>query len=284
MRLVYSANLHTKLLFGICFVVFAMASTASAQRQQVVEQAATPSPDFKIVTEVVRPGSNQVISRNQTLFQSNIVYDVRYDPASPANPIEFTIYEPKNHKFILLDVRRKFRLELDTFHLLRIVDDMRKELEANPQTVHLAKQDFVENFDSEKQQVIVQNDVVSYSAIGQRPSPDSLLPLYHDFLDQFTRLSSTNPNSFPPFARIRLNQSIKKYGFVPAIVSRTIKASPRNTKPFTVSTQHQLVASLSDQDKSLVRTAKLYWTQFSRVDLAKYRGIAEVRSDSRSPQ
>jgi len=258
--------------------MFALTCIATAQQPTDASPAIAP-PDFKIITKVIGTGSNQSISHNQTIFHSNIVCDVRYDPAAPTNPIEFTIYEPKNHKFILLDVRRKLRLELDTLQLLRIVDGMRKELESNPQTVHLASQDFQETFQAGKQQIVVANDFVSYSAIGQRPSDATLLPRYHDFLDQFTRLSSTNPNSFPPFARIRLNQSIKKYGLVPTVVSRSIKGNSGNP-PITASTRHQLVASLSNRDRELVESAKQYWTQFSRVDLAKYRGIAEVRSAS----
>ena len=156
---------------------------------------------------------------------------------------------------------------------------MRKELESNPQTEHLAKQDFQENFDVKQQRVVVENDFVSYSAIGQRPREDSLLPRYHDFLDQFTRLTSTNPNSFPPFARIRLNEAIKKYGFVPTVVSRSIKGNAGDP-PITASTRHQLVVPLSDQDRGLVQTAKQHWTQFPRVDLAKYRGISEIRAES----
>ncbi len=263
-----------RLQTAFCCLLYMAAITGVAWTQDPTASEApakdTTSADFKISTSVYVPHSTTPVSENLTLFQGGLVYDIQF---ANRKPTEFSIFNSRTNKFVLLDVRKQKRLELDKIQLLQYLSGMKQELEANETMAPLSKTDFQEHYDIDKQTLTIDNSILTYSAQGERPADDSVLPRYHDFLENFTMLSATKPRSFPPFARIYLNRAIKKYGFVPTTVSRTIKENAFSRSSGIATSSHRLAMSLTKNDLDWIQLAKKHWTQFPKVDLSEYLSI-----------
>lgn len=229
--------------------------------------------EFKIETEVFGDDPQSPVSRNLTLFSENLVFDFRFSRNSAGEPDEITIFDSSQRNFILLDSKRKTRLKIDNLQLLRILDGMGKDLKENGATGYLVFGEFQEDYQSRTNRVTVSNDFISYSAAGERPINESILKLYFEFVDHYTLLSVTDPRRMPPFARLQLNNAVKKYGFIPAQISLIVKPSDFNSIGFEAASRHRVKEELDSGDQKLIANARKNWAEFRQVDLAEYRGL-----------
>ena len=238
--------------------------------------------DFKILTKIFVDGYSAPVSSNSTLFQKGLVFDFQV-PSGQTEASAVTIYDSRNRKFVLLDLTRKVKLNLDSLQLLRIFDGMKKDLESNDRTKHLVSSEYSEKFDIDKMELVVENDFVDYRVIGERPKFDSILPRYHEFLDQYTFLTATDPERTPPIARIHLNRAIKKYGLMQKEVVRRVKENDFHAgtlRASKVSSRHTLEMLISGEDQAKIDLAKQHWMRFKEVDLAKYYEIDVMSADA----
>ena len=229
--------------------------------------------EFKILNQVFagEPGTgNQPNSTVLTLFQGPRVFDFRFSRAGEI--CEIVVFDNKTRGFTLLDVERKIRLKVDNLQLMRVLDGMRNELKESPKVQHLLFEDVQEFFDDEKQLIEVASDRIKYEVEGHRPEQDLVLAAYLRFLDNYTLLGVTDPRRIPPFARMRLNRAIKKYGIVPSLVKLTTLDSSGQIELLATS-RHRLELSLTKEDRSRIELARKYWVEFRQVDLTYYRSI-----------
>ena len=78
----------------------------------------------------------------------------------------------------------------------------------------------------------------------------------------------------PPFARIELNASLKKYGFIPKEVQVSLIPSlDPPSEPIQLKTTHSLMWELSEKDKQRIASAKRYWMEFEEVSLSEFRQL-----------
>jgi hypothetical protein len=121
--------------------------------------------------------------------------------------------------------------------------------------------------------VNLDGEVISYKFKGSRPNDTTILADLHQFLDNYTLLQATDPKNLPPFPRMRLNQTIKKYGWFPTEIQ--LHASKNNffRTSFWITSKHTLVNELSENDKEQIQKAKSKWMSFERVNLSEYRGL-----------
>ena len=94
----------------------------------------------------------------------------------------------------------------------------------------------------------------------------------------FTLVQITDPKKLPPFARLRLNESIRRIGWVPDRVEISVGMSDFFPSSFKARTEHKIVMEVTDRDRAEVALAKKNWRALPEVTLAKYRGLREKSS------
>lgn len=236
--------------------------------------------EFKIHNEVFVGGRSLAASSNLTLFQDRRVFDFRYLEGGTKIG-EIAIFDAQDRSFVLLDVERKLRLEIDNIQLLRILEGMRNELKNSPKVAHQLFDDATEEFDAAANSIRVGNSRIKYDVVGKRPEEDQLLAAYLRFLENYTLLGATDPLRMPPFARIKLNRSIKKFGIMPESVSLKIFDQDGVSIEVAAKSQHKLETELSSQDRQLISLARQYWMEFEQVGIARYRSIEFADSQSK---
>jgi len=157
--------------------------------------------------------------------------------------------------------------------LLKMVDQLRRETINNAKASFLVTQPFTETDDWSSNTVSLESDSFRYVLKGSRPSTESILPRYYDFLDQFTRLSASDPKRVPPFPRLALNKTIKTHGWIPTKVDVQVKPNSLFKDAFSASSKHVLIMSLSDGDRERIKFARKCWAEFQTCSLTEYRQI-----------
>jgi len=229
--------------------------------------------EFRIESQVYDANSKLPVSQNVTLFSQGVVFDFRMSNDAQPKPLEIIVYNSRNRMLVLLDPTRQIRLELADLSLLRIVDGVRRETMQDKRTSFLVENDFEEIADWSTKWVTLNSPQIVYRFKGEQPKDVSILPLYFEFLENFTRLGATDPTKIPPFPRMKLNQSIKRLGWIPSEVQITVSQNSLFREGFTAKSKHTLITQLSSKDRERVDLAKQYWQTFKNVKLDEYRGL-----------
>jgi len=229
--------------------------------------------EFRIESQVYDANSKLPVSQNVTLFSQGLVFDFRMSNDAQPKPLEIIVYNSRNRMLVLLDPTRQIRLELADLSLLRIVDGVRRETMQDKRTSFLVENDFEEIADWSTKWVTLNSPQIVYRFKGEQPKDVSILPLYFEFLENFTRLGATDPTKIPPFPRMKLNQSIKRLGWIPSEVQITVSQNSLFREGFTAKSKHTLITQLSSKDRERIDLAKQYWQTFKNVKLDEYRGL-----------
>ncbi len=256
-----SKSLSVGLILGLVFACSAVAQS------------------YRMETHVYQANDDSIVARNLTLFDGGLIIDFRLDPDLTGTSIrEITIYDQTRQTFVLLDVEREIKLELDRSRLIQILESLRAELQTNEATRYLADVKFVEREDIDQNRIELDGGWVQYVVSGRHPAETSVLPLYQDFLDHFTMLSASDPMSLPPFARLSFNRVLKKYGWLADRIELTIAPQDQILPAIHVYSTHLWGMKLSPKDRSHLETARKYWAQFRSVNLAEYRGLSAAEA------
>lgn len=233
--------------------------------------------EFRIESQIYMGESTLPVSQNVTLFSEKLVCDFLMSNEVDPHPIEIVVLDPHQHLLVLLDVRQQIRVEIPDLQVLRLLDELRRETKQNEQAKFLLEDSFEEDTDWSQGFVTLTSPSIVYRFKGEQPKQVMILPKYFEFLDSFTNLNATDPKKMPPFPRIRLNQSIKKLGWIPTEVQMSIIPNGFFREPMRAESKHTMTMGLTDKDRALIVAAKQYWTQFKAVTLTKYRGIEQPK-------
>lgn len=236
-------------------------------------QAQTRTPKFRIESQVYVDGDQTPVSQNVTLFDDGVVYDLQMETSANRLPSEIVIFDERRRELILLDVGRKLAWTIADLRLMKMLDQLRRETLNNDKTSFLVNDSFTETHDWSSDIVTLESQSIHYRVKGKRPADDTLLPRYYDFLDQFTRLSASDPKRVPPFPRLTLNKSIKAMGWIPSEVKVKIDPNSLFKEPFSAISKHVLVMSLSEADQDRIKFARKCWLEFESCTLSEYRQI-----------
>jgi hypothetical protein len=230
--------------------------------------------DFRIETEVFRGDSTEPISENLTLFSGNLILDFMLPTDRTRFPDEIVIYQSREKQFVLLDTRRKIKTEILEGEVLKIVAALQNSTLADDANRFLFQPGFEEHFDISTGRLTLESEQLTYEVRGERPRDDEQLHRYFEFISQFARLNATDPRRMPPFARLKLNNALKKYGIMPDEVRLTLVPSLNPpADPIVLRTTHNVIAPLSDKDNKRIESAKRYWMDFKSVSLAEFRNF-----------
>lgn len=258
------------LLLTSIFLIAAPAQFTLAQIDRELE--------FKINTKMFVDDSKESVFSNKTIFSEGLIFDFPL-AAGSASPDEILIYDSNLKTISLLDLKRQMQLKLLDVQLKKMVAGVRQQMASEDRTRMMAEQTFEEQVDTEHNSLVLTGDQnMTYRLHGAAPKSAKVLSAYFEFLDVFTQVQITDPKKLPPFARLRLNQSIRRTGWIPDRVDMSIGKSEFFAEPFKAHTKHELIMEVTDRDRSEIALAKKSWAALPEVSLAKYRGLPETKS------
>jgi len=231
---------------------------------------------FRIESQLVLNNGKQPSTENLTLFDNNVIYDFSFVPDGTQTTLEVTVYDSARKKFVLLDVRREMRLEIEQFEVVQMLEQLRQQLTDDPLTAWLAFPGFQETIDLDAGTISLVSENVTYVAKCEKPRNASVQALLYEFMEQFTMLRATDPRSMPPFARMQLNQALRKYGLAPLEIDLTVESRGLASKNLKAKSHHSMVSQLSSTDRERIETTRKQWISFKQVDLATYRELVAV--------
>jgi hypothetical protein len=247
------------------------AATMLALFLLVMFSALLHAENFRIESRIFHGAEVQPAFRNLTLFQRNVVYDFLEGPGS-----ETTIYEPHLGTFTLLDAERKVKTTLDRETLGKFVAGI-KVLAGRKDSLYreAAEPKFEIAFDERLQQLTLAGKMIHYTAQGQPFPNDKAASDYREFVDMYTRLNATQPNSLPPFARLELNAALAERGLCPTLVERKIisKGPLGGGGETIVRSEHTVAARILESDQRRIDLASRQRVEFEAVDFGQYRQI-----------
>jgi hypothetical protein len=230
--------------------------------------------EFRIETEVTNLDTNETVSENLTLFDENIIVDFMLKPDKTRFPVEIVAYVVNEKRFVLMDTMRKVKTELVESELLKILAALQGSAFVNDDNRFLFQPEFEESIDPSTGWLELRSPQLIYRMRGQRPENELALHKYFEFIDQFARLNATDPRRMPPFARLKLNQSIKKQGVIPEQVEMTLVPDKLGNEPeIRMCSKHVVMWELSETDRQRIESAKRYWMEFENIGLKRYRGL-----------
>lgn len=276
-----SSALLAKLLVTLrCIAIGCLVAGTSkplvAQSLLADSVANLPKVQFAIDSELFVENETQSASRNLTLFDNGIVYDYSFLPNKTNT--EIIIYDSNRKQTTLIDMQRKIRLELHAVQIIRMLDNSRIDAVADDRSRFLVEDDYEEVIDAEERTIDLTGANITYHVQGIVAVEEKMLPAYLDFLGAFTRLQATDPKKLPPFPRMRLNNSIRRVGWIPTRVDIKVAQNDLFKKSFQAHTTHKLINHLTDDHQKMIQDAKRYWMSYQPVDLTVYRNL---KSDSK---
>ncbi len=234
--------------------------------------------EFKIETAIYAGDSKVPVAQNVTLFQGDLVVDLKIDSATPPNIVDTKVYDSRQKLVALLDHTRKIRLEISDNRLLQMVEGLRRDISQKKNLQFLVDETFTESQELEASRIRLTSPSIRYLVEGQRPADTSYLKIHGEFLDIFSRLNASDPGGFPPFARLKLNQSIKKMGWIPSAVEIEMEPNALVTNGLKMKSTHILIDGLSKDDNTRIESAKNQWLSYQAVNLLEFRGIEKTAS------
>jgi len=234
------------------------------------------SQEFKVETAIYAADAKQPVAQNVTLFQNDVVVDLKVDFANPPNVLETKVYDSRQKKVALLDHVKQVHVEISDNHLLQMVDGLRRDISQRDELQFLVNEVFTEAQELEISRLVLASPTIKYVVEGQRPTDAGCLKIHGEFLDIFTRLNASDPGGFPPFARMRLNESIKKMGWIPTSVEVEFGSNALLPKGLKMKSTHVLIEGLSKEDTAKIEMAKKQWLGYTPVSLLKFRGIKQT--------
>jgi len=231
--------------------------------------------EFRVESQVFVEGTATPVSENLTLFNGQIAYDFQLATDGSNAVKEVVVFDARNRQFVLLDIKREIRTDIAEYEILKMVENLRGVSEIDEDTNFLLNPRFELEVDHTKKTISLTNDDMTYRATGAENVNRDALGIYFDSMDQMTRLSASDPTRLPPFARLALNQEIRRNSFFPAEIQVTYRAGAVTKDEFSARSKHTPVWQLSKEDHLRIQKAKQQWMQFEKVSLGVYRGLEQ---------
>jgi hypothetical protein len=253
-------------VFALLLVVTAFAETAGELSAQ----------QFRIETEVFA-AAEQVVARSLTIFDGKVAYDfLMTSEEGTAVPPRFAVeevvvFDQVAQKIILLDQKNRHRLEIGHSELLSLVAGMRASDVLRSRDEFLLEPKLTESFDPERGVLELSSTRLTYLVAGQSLADTQTLAHYYSFADWAARLNVTDSRKLPPFARLQLNQAMKRRGWIPTEVQ--FQLTSLEGQVISATAKHHTLFQLSDNDQHRIDSVQKQLTEFPSVSLSRYRNL-----------
>jgi hypothetical protein len=264
-------KMFSRWLIGLAIAAMAWPWTAAGQ-------------DFRVDTEMFQNQEKAPYFQTLTIFAEGIVYDFCL-----TEPLEATVFDPRNGRFTLLDEKRKVKATVRTQELLdfclALEDQAAKEKDrlfsfcAVPQFETTEKE--IERNGQMHVELRMAGKPLTYVALGQRPERKEAVGAYRHFTDWCARLNATRPGNLPPGARLALNQALAEHELLPLEISRTTAADLPFGRKLEIKSQHLVNWTLSGEDRKKIDRAADMMAAFRTISYDEYRNPAKKPSDAK---
>lgn len=221
---------------------------------------------------VVRLENDNVLTqiKTSTIFSDGAVFDFIGDNG------EITIYRPDSKNFILLDPIHRIQTELALEDIDQFLDRIRELLVQKDDKFNqfMAKPEFDFSKSEDDKEFLFQSKWIDYR-IKTVPFEDpGIIDSFFDFSDAYSKLNIyLNPGTTTPFARIHINQILKKEVRFPE--QFTLSVYPGGKRLFSravkIESRHTIIRRLSEKDKGRIIRALHFVEQFQKLPFGKYQ-------------
>ncbi|MBL8891359.1 MAG: hypothetical protein JNL67_15370 [Planctomycetaceae bacterium] len=231
---------------------------------------------FRIETEVFSD-SSQAIARSLTLFDGKTTYDFLMTAEEGAGDTpkfvveEVVVFDQAKQRIHLLDQVNRQQLELGHSELLSLVAGMQSSEVLRARDEFLLEPKLTESFDPQSQQLQLSSPRLDYQVQGQKIADSQILAHYYSFADWAARLNATDSRKLPPFARLQLNQALKRRGWIPTEVQ--FQLTTLEGAKISATAKHHTLVQLSDNDQLRIESVKKQLAEFPSVSLSRYRNL-----------
>ena len=232
-------------------------------------------PKLRVDSALYVGNSTTAASKNVTLFHDDHVFDFSYD-ATGKKLLQVAILNSNDNGFQLLNVEKRVRLEISRSRLLQLTAALKAEINQNPLTKFLTNIKFEENDDPVSGWTTLDDGVIKYRYKAKKLRNPRVVVAYQKFLENYTLLSVTTPGGSPPFARMKLNDTLRKHGVVPSEIQLEIRRAGDMKKTAQARSRHTFIEQLSDSDLRNIEKAKKMVEDFSAVSLSDFSGVAST--------
>lgn len=230
------------------------------------------SNSFRINNKVYLEKEEKPVSQSCTMFYDGKVYDFM------TNPEETIIYDPEQQRFLLLCAATQSQCMLSLDEVLEFGRMMKESI---PQV----KDEFLRNcldpkfeisVDEKTEQQIFEQAKIIYKVSTQRELTKGMAKAYADFANNYAILNVLlSPQNIPPFARIKINETIAEKDELPETVEVIMK---RRFNPLSTSlgkqrvrTVHNFMSGLGDADMKKIRKSGEYFGQYKQISFSEYQ-------------
>lgn len=208
-------------------------------------------PVFRVDTEIV-VGTKKI--QRSTIFDGDFIID--FDPTQAATEGRYIVYDLSLTRIISVDPPNKQQAPIACADLERMLN----ELVVGLNSAQLASFGFNATVDREREGLLhVATDSFSYEVAAQREPVTGVAVQYATFASWAARVNVLERRGSPPFARIKLNETLALNSEVPESIRLTRTAGGDAT------TIHRFSTSLTLEDQQRIRQAHQQLDQFSVV-------------------
>jgi len=202
--------------------------------------------------------SNQLIAKHRIAFHAGVVYD--FDEQNDAS---VTVFDTNRNRIVVLDRGMKTRATVDVDQLTQMATQLRLEAKTPEQKERYGIEAAVEKVANETYRIRFGG--VEYSIETKAAPSESMALQFGRFADLASRLNMARGFGLPPFARIRLNQSIAADARIPLDMRLQIQRGNEITK---YQSTHTVEMSLSERDQTKIDEVSGMVALYSETPLA----------------
>lgn len=223
--------------------------------------------DFRVHNKIFLAGGKEPVAETITVFRAGRVYD--FQPKT----LETTIFDPSQDLFVLLDAGRRTKCEVPTARIADYVARLKIEarMHGEPLLAFLADPRFDESTDADSGALNLSSDWLSYRVETEKAATSQSALQYGEFADWSAQLNClANPSSLPPFARLALNDALRRRQALPLRLEFSLSKRAGGRPALTRRSQHTVQWGLSQEDQRRINEAADQLATFTTVGLDQY--------------
>lgn len=225
-----------------------------------------PSSTLFIVTEIFQGQLPQPVETHEIAFVDGVFYDFPSDAEQP-----WTIFDLPQSKVVLIDRKHRQRVSVSTEDLIRLTAQADSTITDPVQRMRFG-------MDAEVQitggnQFELTYDQTQYRVSASIPSEPKWAIQYGQFVDWACRLNIARPRGVPPFARMRINDTVAKQGLYPEHIEVELKrriGEDANTVLVKLRSQTRLSSQINDQTRKRIDDTHSMRVLFKEIPWDEY--------------
>lgn len=248
----------------------------------IIQTAICHGQQMRIETEVFVGQQPALVSKSLTLFDGPFVYDFLFTNDSESTKggsfslEEIVVFDRVGQSITLLDQQRHKKLVLSHTDLLSMSAAMKASESLRKKDVFLLEPKFDEEVNDSEHELALTSKRMSYKCQCESiEDPKAMLSYFH-FADWAARLNVSDSRKMPPFARLKLNDALRKKGWVPTQVN--LQLEMQTGQSLVATAKHHRLDQLSENDQIRIRQAKTQMSDFDQTSLVEYRNLNPVSS------